>query len=80
MGSSLEHSDVAGIFCWPHGGRHFIYSIASRIPPGLGLAFWPLGGLVSVRIGRSGRFGLVGWIGLACLAGLAYQVIYFFEF
>ena len=40
------------------------YSIASRIPPCLGLALSRLGGLVAVRISRSHRFGLSGWIGL----------------
>ena len=48
-------------------------SIASRILPCLGLAFWHLDDLVSVRLGRARRMPCLD--GLVCLAGLACLVI-----
>ena len=51
-------------------GRQSFYSIASRIPPGLGLASGVLAVWGSVRSGLSHRIGLLGWIGLFGRIGL----------
>ena len=60
--------------------RSSIYSIASRIPPALGLAigYWLVGSLVFVRSGVSRRIDVFGWIGLSGWLGLSGQLLFCF--